>query len=104
MNKRYGKHICGAGWQYDGSASKHGKNAKQTSYGMCFVIIGLAIRLPGISDRVFCLPYAARLWWPEKARVKPEGPPYMTKPELGPALINLTHSWLKEGQRLRGRH
>ena len=101
LNKHRGKKICGAGWQYDGSAPKQGKKAKQTSYGVCFVIIGLAIRLPGISDRVFCLPYAARLWWPEKAKVKPQGLPYKTKPQLGLDLINLTHSWLKEGEGLR---
>jgi hypothetical protein len=77
------------------------ENAKRTGYGVCFVIIGLAIRLPGISDRVFCLPYAARLWWPEKTKVKPEGLPYKTKPQLGLDLINLTHSWLEEGERLR---
>jgi len=101
LNKHRGKEICGAGWQYDGSAPKQSKKAKQTTYGVCFVIIGLAIRLPGISDRVFCLPYAARLWWPEKAKVKPKGQPYKTKPQLGLDLINLTHSWLEEGECLR---
>ena len=101
LNKHRGADICGAGWQYDGSVPKHGKKAKQTSYGVCFVIIGLAIRLPGISDRVFCLPYAARLWWPETAKVKTESLPYKTKPELLLELINLTGSWLKDGQRIR---
>ncbi len=101
LNKHCGKHICGAGWQYDGSAPKNGKNGKKTRYGLCFVIVGLVIHLPGISDRAFCLPYAARLWWPEKAKVKPEGLPYKTKTELGLDLINLTHSWLQEGERLR---
>jgi hypothetical protein len=101
LNKHRGPKICGAGWQYDGSAPKQGKKAKQTSYGVCFVIIGLAIRLPEISDRVFCLPYAARLWWPKTAKVKPSSLPYKTKPELLLDLINLTHSWLKEGERLR---
>ncbi len=101
LNKHRGKKICGAGWQHDGSAPKSGKKGKQTGYGVCFVVIGLAIRLPEISDRVFCLPYAARLWWPKKAKVKPEGLPYKTKPQLGLDLINLTHSWLEEGERLR---
>ena len=101
LNKHSGKHICGAGWQHDGSAPKQTKKTKQTGYGVCFVIIGLAIRLPKISDRVFCLPYAARLWWPPKAKVKPENLSYKTKPELALDLINLTHSWLEEGERLR---
>lgn len=101
LNKHCGRQICGAGWQHDGSAPKATKKAKQTGYGVCFVIIGLAIRLPGISDRVFCLPYAARLWWPPKAKVKPKGLPYRTKPELGLDLVTLTHSWLEAGERLR---
>jgi len=99
LNKHCGKEICGAGWQHDGSAPKH---TKQKGYGVCFVIVGLAIRLPGISGRVFCLPYAARLWWPPKAKVKPQDLPYKKKPELGLELINLTHSWLETGERMRG--
>lgn len=99
LNKHTGKKICGAGWQHDGSAPKH---IKQTGYGVCFVIVGLAIRLPPeIGDRVFCLPYAARLWWPKKAEVKPQDLPYKKKPELGLELINLTHSWLETGERVR---
>jgi len=98
LNKHRGKKICGAGWQHDGSLPKH---TKQKGYGVCFVIIGLAIRLPGISDRMFCLPYAARLWWPPNAKVKPKGLPYKTKPELALDLINLTHSWLQREERLR---
>ena len=101
LNKHRGKEICGAGWQYDGSAPKQSKKAKQKGFGVCFVIIGLAIRLPGISDRVFCLPYAARVWWPIKVKVKPSSLPRKTKPELLLDLINLTRSWLKEGEHLR---
>ena len=98
LNKHRGKHICGAGWQHDGSAPKI---AKQKGYGVCFVIAGLAIRLPDISDRVFCLPYAARLWWPPKAKVKPRTLPYKTKPELALDLVNLTHCWLEQDEILR---
>jgi hypothetical protein len=98
LNKHCGRKICGAGWQHDGSLPKH---SNQKGYGVCFVIIGLAIRLPGISDRMFCLPYAARLWWPPKAKFKPKSLPYKTKPELGLDLINLTHCWLQGEERLR---
>jgi hypothetical protein len=101
LNKHCGRQICGAGWQHDGSAPKPTKKAKQNGYGVCFVIIDLAIRLPEISDRVFCLPYAARLWWPPKAKVKPQGLPYKTKPQLALDLIRLSHSWLEESERLR---
>jgi len=98
LSKHCGRKICGAGWQHDGSAPKH---SKQKSYGLCFVIIGLAVRLPAMSDRVFCLPYAARLWWPPKTKVRPKALPYKKKPELALELIELTHSWLVEGARLR---
>jgi hypothetical protein len=91
LNNHVGRKICGAGFQHDGSAPKGGK---KIGYGVCFVVIGLAVRLPGISDRVFCLPYAARLWWPRKSRIKPKGFPYKTKPELALELIRLTRSWV----------
>jgi len=89
LNNHVGRKICGAAFQHDGSAPKGGK---KIGYGVCFVIIGLAVRLPGISDRVFCLPYAARLWWPKSSKVKPQGRFYKTKPELALELIALTRS------------
>ena len=98
LNNHMGSKICGAGVQHDGSAPKTGK---KIGYGLCFVIIGLAVRLPGISSRVFCLPYAARLWWPRKAKVKPKGTDYKTKPDLALELISLTRSWLDSSITLR---
>jgi hypothetical protein len=53
LNKHCGKAICGPVWQHHGSAPKL---SKQRGHGVCFVIIGLVIRLAGISDRMFCLP------------------------------------------------
>lgn len=91
LNNHVGKKIFGAGFQHDGDAPKTGK---PIGYGVCFVIIGVVVRLPGISDRVFCLPYAARLWWPQKAKVKPAGEKHRSKSELGAELIRLTRSWL----------
>lgn len=97
LNPRVGKKICGAGFQHDGDAPKGGK---PIGHGVCFVIIGLAVRLPGISDRVFCLPYAARMWWPEKAKIRPVGT-YKSKSELGAELVTLTRSWLGPSMKLR---
>lgn len=91
LNSCVGKKIFGAGVQHDGNAPKTGK---PIGYGVCFVIIGVAVRLPRISDRAFCLPYAARLWWPAKAKVKPKAAVYKTKPQLAEELIRLTHSWI----------
>jgi hypothetical protein len=98
LNHHVGRKICGAGFQHDGAAPKGGK---KIGYGVCFVIIGLAVRLPGISDRVFCLPYAARLWWPKSSKVKPRGRSYKTKPELALELIALTRSWVGPERTLR---
>jgi hypothetical protein len=98
LNNHVGKKIFGAGIQHDGDAPKTGK---PIGYGVCFVIIGVAVRLPGISDRVFCLPYAARLWWPEKAKVKPVIKRHQSKSELGAGLIRLTRSWLGPSITLR---
>ena len=98
LNNHVGKEIFGAGIQHDGDAPKTGK---PIGYGVCFVIIGVAVRLPGVSDRVFCLPYAARLWWPKKARVKPAGRKHKTKSELGAELIRMTRSWLDPSITLR---
>ncbi len=72
LNNPVGKKIFGAGIQHDGDAPKTGK---PIGHGACFVIIGVVVRLPDISGRVFYLPYAARLWYPEKAKVKPLGEP-----------------------------
>ncbi|MFZ5535552.1 MAG: transposase, partial [Patescibacteria group bacterium] len=98
LNDHVGKKIFGAGFQHDGDAPKTGR---PIGYGVCFVIIGVVVRLPGISDRVFCLPYAARLWWPQKAKVKPRGEKHRSKSELGAELIQLTRSWLDPSITLR---
>jgi hypothetical protein len=91
LNNHVGKKIFGAGFQHDGDAPKTGR---PIGYGVRFVTIGVVVRLSGISDRVFCLPYAARLWWPEKAKVKPRGEKHRSKSELGAELIRLTRSWI----------
>jgi hypothetical protein len=70
-------------------------------YGLCFVIIGVAVRLPGLSNRAFCLPYAVRLWWPAKAKTKPKGGVYRTKPQLAEELVRLTRSWIDSSITLR---
>jgi hypothetical protein len=97
LNNHVGKKIFGAGIQHDGDAPKTGK---PIGHGACFVIIGVVVRLPDISGRVFYLPYAARLWYPEKAKVKPLGKP-QSKSELGAQLIRLTRSWLDPSITLR---
>ncbi|MGC8602510.1 MAG: transposase [Desulfomonilaceae bacterium] len=98
LNNCVGKKICGAGLQHDGNAPKTGK---PIGYGFCFLIIGVAVSLPGISNRAFCLPCAARLWWPEKAKIRPKESVYKTKPELAEDLVRLTRSWIDSSIILR---
>lgn len=98
LNKHRGKKICGAGWQHDGSVPRE---RKRKAYGLCFVIIGLAVRLNGVSNRFFCLPYAARLWWPPRSKVKPATMAYKTKPQLALELIELTRSWTEDDRLIR---
>jgi hypothetical protein len=98
LNTHIGRDIFGAGWQHDGSAHPL---ADKKGYGVCFVIIGVVVRLPEINSRAFCLPYAARVWIPRKTKNKPQGAPHKEKTQLGLDLINLTFSWLEGGERLR---
>jgi hypothetical protein len=93
-----GRKIWGAAMQHDGDAPKTGK---PIGYGVCFVTMGLAVRLPGISERVFCLPFAARLWWPRKTKHRPKTARYKTKNQLALELIKLTRSWMPKGVMLR---
>jgi hypothetical protein len=98
LNKHGGKKICGAGYQHDGSVPK---GERQIRFGVCFVIIGVLVRLPGVSERVFCLPFAARLWWPKGALVNPQSLVLTKKPELALRLIRMVRDWLDEGVVLR---
>ena len=98
LHDHTGPKICAAAVQHDGDAPKTGK---PVGYGVCFVTIGLAVRLPGMSERVFCLPFAARLWWPKKTKHKPKKARYKTKSQLALELIKLTRSWIHPGVTLR---
>ncbi len=98
LNNHIGKKMCGAGIQHDGNAPKSGK---PIGFGLCFVTMGLVVSLEGISDRVFCLPYAARLWWPRKAKVQPKKTRFKTKSELASDLIEITRSWMDSSVTLR---
>lgn len=98
LNKHWGKKICGAGYQHDGSVPKGDYPVR---FGVCFVVMGVVVRLPGISGRRFCLPFAARLWWPSNAPVKPKSLVLRKKPELALELIKMVRDWLEEDVTLR---
>jgi len=98
LNKHWGKKICGAGYQHDGSVPQ---GERPVRFGVCFVLIGVMVRLPGLSERVFCLPFAARLWWPDNAPVKPKSLVVRKKPELARELIVTVRDWLDDDIGLR---
>jgi hypothetical protein len=98
LNKHRGHKICGAGYQHDGSVPKGDPPVR---FGVCFVLIGVMVRLPGISERVFCLPFAARLWWPDNTPVKPTSLKVRKKPELARELIIMVRDWLDDHVALR---
>ena len=54
--RRSGRKVHGAGWQHDGSSPFHDR----VSFGTCFVICGIVVRLP-FCTRPVCLPVLARL-------------------------------------------
>src|SRR5436305_13792913 len=59
--RRSGRKVAGAAWCYDGA--RKGPKGSQTSWGTCFVVAGIVVRLP-FADRPVCLPVLARLWTP----------------------------------------
>jgi len=60
--RRSGRKVAGAAWCYDGA--RKGPKGGQTSWGTCFVVVGIVVTLP-MCDRPVCLPVLARLWRPK---------------------------------------
>lgn len=75
LNKHRGRKICGAGFQHDPTVMK---GEMPVGFGVCFVVIGVVVRMPQISERAFCLSIAGRPWWPRTCEVKPKGFRYRT--------------------------
>jgi hypothetical protein len=74
--RRSGRKVHGAGWQHDGSSP----SVSKLSYGNCFVVAGIVVRLP-FCTRAVCLPVLARLHLPGKGK----GP---GKVEMAAALVS----------------
>jgi hypothetical protein len=75
-----GKCVYAIGWFYD--AVRSTKKRAATSLGNQWVVLGLAIRIPG-TQRVFCLPIHAMLQYPGK---KQPGPGVLARQMLAEAL------------------
>lgn len=86
--KRSGRKVYAARWLYDGAGpAKH----RALRFGNGFVVLGLLVGLPGLGERVWCLPVLFRLWLPgpppRRRRQAPEA--RKTQPELARELIEL---------------
>ena len=86
--KRSGRKVYAARWLYDGAGpAKH----RALRFGNGFMVLGVLVRLPGLGERVWCLPVLARLWLPgprpRRRRKAPEA--RKTQPELARELIEL---------------
>ena len=66
--RRAGRKVFGACWQHDASAPARSK----TSFGTCFVTVGIVVALPWCT-RPVCLPVLARLYVPGKGEARPAG-------------------------------
>jgi hypothetical protein len=78
--RRSGRKVHGAGWQHDGSSPARDK----ASYGCCFVVVALLVRLPFCSREV-ALPVLARLRLPGRYRRDRRH----ADPALGPGTVEI---------------
>jgi hypothetical protein len=78
--RRSGRKVHGAGWQHDGSSPAKNK----LSYGCCFVVAALLVRLPFCSREV-ALPVLARLRLPGRYRHGRQRP----DASLGPGTVEI---------------
>jgi DDE superfamily endonuclease len=66
--RRAGRKVFGACWQHDASAPARSK----TSFGTCFVTVGIVVALP-FCTRPVCLPVLARLYLPGQGTPRASG-------------------------------
>jgi DDE superfamily endonuclease len=86
--ERSGRKVHAAWWLYEGDGPSR---YRQMRFGNGFVVAGLVLRLPGLGQRVWCLPVLFRLWIPgrvpRRRRTAPEK--RLTQTELARELIEL---------------
>jgi hypothetical protein len=85
LHKR-GKQVYGLGWFRDAVAST--KKRVATASGNNWVVVGLALPIPGFPDHIICLPLLARLHLPGK------GQP--SCPELAREMLVTIKSWFPD--------
>ncbi len=85
LARKRGKKIYGVGWHHDPLL----KNVKAvTSWGHSWVILGVVVRFPQLTDRCFCLPILFRLYL-NQAKAAQHRRVHRTRPELALQLVQL---------------
>lgn len=67
LMRRSGRKVYGAAWHHDPLAA----GRRRTTWGNCWVVVGILVDLPFVPHRPLCLPVLARLWRPKTPASKP---------------------------------
>ncbi|WP_419807495.1 transposase [Sphingomonas sp.] len=84
LARKRGKHVFGVGMHHDPLISSRGTTV--TSWGHCWVVLGVVVRPPCCGGRWFCLPVLFRLYVP-KGVATAKRLAYRTKPELAVEML-----------------
>ena len=84
LARKRGLKVFGAGMHHDPLLST--RKTALTSWGHCWVVLGVVLRPPFCGGRWFCLPVLFRLYVPKEA-AGPKRLAYRTKPELAVEML-----------------
>lgn len=85
-SRKYGRDIFGAGMHHDPIISTRSRHV--VTWGLTWVVLCVAVRLPSCPDRVFSLPVLFRLYLNTKGAARWRRA-YRSKPQLAVALLRL---------------
>jgi hypothetical protein len=86
LARKRGHKVFGVGMHHDPLIST--RKMSVSSWGHCWVVLGVVLKLPFCGDRWFCLPVLFRLYVPRKTADK-KRLPYYTKPQLAVQLLRV---------------
>jgi hypothetical protein len=84
LARKHGKRVFGVGMHHDPLIST--RETTVTSWGHCWVVLGVVVRPPFCGERWFCLPVLFRLYVPKKVAAA-RRLPYRTKPQLAVQML-----------------
>ena len=86
LARKRGHKVFGVGMHHDPLISTRKKSV--SSWGHCWVVLGVVLKLPFCGDRWFCLPLLFRLYVPKKTAGQ-KRLAYYTKPQLAVQMLKL---------------